>query len=177
MKTDTHITPDLAEAVDKSVLQAMRIETPGLITVLETLIRIGENDATILARCQENSPTAETMRNITHALAALRKTESRSPAPWELACTLGGGSPGAQVACRSKDGTYSVMSAFGPGCHVVAEVRGLPNARIVAASPMLLQLLTRLCEYWDNGTPVHANALIVEEVRSWINSATKGYEP
>lgn len=48
---------------------------------------------------------------------------------------------------------------------------GQANARLIAAAPEMLVVLLGLVEYWNNGTPVHAGAEIVSEVRAAIAKA------
>ncbi len=47
---------------------------------------------------------------------------------------------------------------------------------LVSAAPDMLEVLTSLMEYWDNGTPVHPGAMIVDEVRAVIAKA-RGVKP
>lgn len=69
-----------------------------------------------------------------------------------------------KVLCREIDRCGSVDS---DSVHEAAA-----NARLIAAAPELLGVLLGLVEYWNNGTPVHAGAEIVSEVRAAIAKAT-----
>lgn len=46
------------------------------------------------------------------------------------------------------------------------------NANLIAAAPDLLEACQQLMEFWDNGTPVHPGAEIVDDVRRAIAKAT-----
>lgn len=45
------------------------------------------------------------------------------------------------------------------------------NGNLFAAAPELLETLEALMEFWDNGHPVHAGALLVNETREIIAKA------
>ena len=104
-------------------------------------------------------------------------TATHTPGPWTYRpCTIGHpnnrrnpivSSEGNYIArVCSQESTLPGMTSRAPDA-ATAEA----NARLIAAAPALLVACRAALEYWDNGTPIHPGALIVDDFRAAIAQA------
>jgi hypothetical protein len=55
---------------------------------------------------------------------------------------------------------------------IVSDNESAANARLIAAAPDMAAVLKSLIEFWDNVTPVHPGAEIVDDARAAIAKST-----
>ena len=110
------------------------------------------------------------------------KTQKHTPGPWRYQCRNSGniGSKDA-VTVEADSGHIALIkrimqengrNTFGSVVKVrrnLQEVKA--NACLIAAAPDQNTILKALLEFWDNGTPIHPGAEIVDEVRAVVRKA------
>ncbi len=100
------------------------------------------------------------------------KTRTHTPGPWiARRRKVGKFTFGLQVFVE--DRSYTNKSGNSIAIAVPHGSNADANARLIATSPVLLDILQNLMEYWNNGTAVQPGALIVQEARAVIDKATE----